>query len=634
MIIQSTIEAFVSGVYNLLPDEVIPQDAASDSLNWLTKDGKLELARGRRLIGTAGATGKNYGQHVGYRADGTAVNFRKVGAKIQYLNSSSVWTDVITGLTTTADYTFANYSSLAGAFVYIFGVDGIYKICTANPGSYSSLYNSAKNFKGYGLIDKARSVMWGLAKDGTGLYGSYIDAQNSTVYTTVSGEATTSLSGTLAFKAGGATRTCFGVAITLTGTGEVYTDDYNGNLTGSLGGTGTINYTTGAFTVSNAGVGTAAYQWEDSNAKGVTDFTKSATRLAGEGFVIRQDQGGDAIKVVLPLAGSYFSMKSHSAYKFTLDTTDLSPTNIVFRTDIGVPSLRAATGSAFGIIYINTSDSLKPRIEVLSQNETGDNFNVKQLFTHFAFENYDYSDALVDTWDRYLIVGCKTTNQADNNRLLLCNVPAGTVDITSYGIRSAAKLNGVLYGGDPVSQSTYELFTGFDDLGQAVINSWSGKGETLGSFKARSIALRFIKNTLKKLKRIRFKGLIDPNQSVQVYISYDDADFQLVGTILGNGDYVDYTSTYAIGTGSVGASILGGGDTVSVNPFFMEIKLHATKFRKRKVKLIATGIGYFALNNITDWDYWLYQDKMPVRYRAKQNVPLAGQPVDSANPDY
>ena len=68
--------------------------------------------------------------------------------------------------------------------------------------------------------------------------------------------------------------------ITDTSTGEVFTDDYLGNLTGSLGGTGTINYTTGAFTTSQSGGGTADYLWEMTNNKGVTDFTKSSTRLA------------------------------------------------------------------------------------------------------------------------------------------------------------------------------------------------------------------------------------------------------------------------------------------------------------------------------------------------------------------
>lgn len=617
---QQTIKAFVSGTHNLLPNEIIPKDAACASGNWITRDGHIELAYGRQAQGAEGAAGKNYGEWTGYRADGTAVRFRKVQSKIQTLVGST-WTDVITGLTIAADYVFTNYASLAGSFVYIFGIDGIYKIACANPTSYTSLYDASKNFKGFGLIDKARTILWGRAEDPTGLYGSWIDAQNGTVYTTVTGEATTSLTGTLAFKAGGAARTCFGVTITLTGTGEVYTDNYNGVLTGSLGGTGTINYTTGAYTLSNAGIGTADYQWENSNVKGVTDFTKSATRLAGEGFVVRQDNGGDKIYTVIPLAGSYFSLKARSAYQFTLDSTDLAPTNIIFRNDIGVSSLRSGVGTGTGIVFMNTANPSKPSLQILTQNVLGDNFDVNPLFPHFAFENYQYDDVMVDFWDKFVLVGCKLDSD-ENNKLLLCNMQGKAVDETSYGIRTSTKANGFLYGGDPVSQTTYELFTGFDDMGIALANNWDSKGETWNS------------DVLKRVKKKRFKGKIDASQSIAVYESRDDGDFTLIGTILGSGDYVDYGSSFAIGTSFIGQDTVGGGDTVNVYSFFMEIKVHSPKFRKRVIRFVALGIGFCSIEQMTDFDIWTYQEKIPARYRSKQNVALDGAPVDMANPDY
>ena len=248
--------AFTKGVHNLLDDEIIPTDAASDESNWYVQDARLKLIPGRFRLGTEGASGGVLGEILGYKVDGTKVHWRKIGTKIQYYNGT-VWTDTVTGLTSTADYWFANYSSLAGTFTYAFGVDGIYKMHNAVPGSFNTMYNSAKNFKGFAIIDKGRSFLWNRTEDKTGLYGSYIDAQNSTVYTTVAGEATTSLSGTLVFKGGGATRNCFGVTITITASGEVYTDRYLGILIGSLGGTGTINYISGAYTMTNAGVGTA-----------------------------------------------------------------------------------------------------------------------------------------------------------------------------------------------------------------------------------------------------------------------------------------------------------------------------------------------------------------------------------------
>jgi hypothetical protein len=616
---EQTIAAFVSGTHNNLDDELIPADAASSSLNWITKDGKIELMRGRQVIGGDGGAGKNYAEHTAYKANGTAVRFRKVATKIQYLNGST-WTDVITGLSLT-DYVCSNYQSLAGAFVYFFGVDGIYKVAVANPASFTSLFDATKNFKGYAFIDKARSILWGRTQDPTGLYGSYIDAQNSTVYTTVTGEVTAGTSGTLAFKGGGATRTCFGVQITITAGGQVYTDDFNGILTGSAGGTGTINYTTGAWTVTAGGAGLANYQWENSNAKGVTDFTKSATRLAGEGFVVRQDAGGDAIKTVVIADGSYFSLKANSCYQFTLDATDTNPSNELLRSDIGVPSLRSAIGTSQGIVFLNTANPTDPQLQILKRNPFGDNFDTSPLFPHFNWKDFTYADVALETWDTSILVAC-ASDSVENNRVLVADVKAGTVDTTYYGVRCFAKNAGYIYGGDSVSQTTYELFTGFDDNGIQITNYWVSKGE------------RYDSDILKKTKKYRFAGIISPDQAVQVYVSTDKGDYQLVGTILGSGDYVDYTSTYAVGTTLIGSGTVGGDDTVPVYRFYMEIKTHLGKFRKRNIKFIATGIGYVALERITDFDIWTYQDKLPSKYRSKQNVNPQGTPTDEPTPSY
>lgn len=628
---QQKIEAFVSGVHNRISNELIPKDAASESLGWLTKDGRVELMYGRQAVGAEGASGAVLGEHFGYKTDGTSVHFRKIWdgteGKVQYLNGST-WTDVITGLAN-ADVTFTNYASLAGNFVYMGSPeDGIFKIVTANPGDYSDVYDSTKNFKGYFFIDKGRAIMWNVKDDATGLYGSYIDSQDSDVYTTVSGESigssgSTNYTGTLAFRSGNATRTCFGVTFT-DGT-QTITIDFTGTATSDSDGSGTVNFTTGAYNItfdaSTTGAVTSDYQWEDSNAKGVTDFSKSATRVAGEGFVVRQDAGGDAIQVVVPYEGSYFSMKEHSVYQFTLDVDDTNPTNELIRTNIGVSSLRAATGTSRGIVFVNTGNPSQPVMSILERNVTGDNFTAAELFPHFDFSLFDFSDVVVGSWDRYVVVGCKKDTD-DNNRLLLCDMREKTIDIAPYSLRTVATDGGVLYGGDPLAQTVYEMFTGFDDMGTVISNEWISAGATFGS------------DVLKKVKRYRFQGQIAPDQSIKVYIERDDGDWQWVGTILGSGDYVDYNSTYAIGTTFIGQDTVGGGDTTTVYKFLMELKVRLSKFRKRRVKFVAQGYGYCAIRSMTDYDIWTYQHKLPKNYRLKQNVSLDGATTDEDSPSY
>lgn len=629
------IQAFTKGVHNLLEDHLIPKDAASDSKNWYTQDGRIKLVPGRYRIGAEGASGALYGHIFGYKVDGTKVHWRKIGAKIQYFDGSA-WQDVVTGLTAGADYTFTNYSSLAGSFTFAFGIDGIYKFHNANPGSYISLYDSAKNFKGHAFIDRGRTILWGRAEDRTGLYGSKIDRQNSTVYTTVTDENIGSgdgidltFNGTLAFKGGGATRNCFGVRVAVTG-GETFTDDYKGNLTGSAGGTGTINYITGAwtltFTVAPANASNnikATYQWEDSNAAGVTDFTKSGTRLAGEGFQFPQDEGGDAIQTILiGQDGAYYSLKRQSAYRLEIDPDDTNATNLVYRRDIGVPSLRGAVSTSKGIVFINTANAEKPELTILQRNPLGDNVEPIVLFPHFRFSDYSYADATIETWERYVVIACRTPDATANDRILLCDLTAGTVDITAYHARTFAKDGATLYCGSSVSESTYQLYNGYDDDGFPIDNYWISKGET------------FKTSRLKKYRKQRFSGRIDPDQSAEIYIDYDDAGFQLVGTIRGDGTYVDNTTPQEIGAQMIGESQVGGLVSATVFPFQVEFKLKIPKFQKRKVKIVAKGIGYLDFDTLTDHDVFTFENKLPKRFRVKQNVSLDGQSTDVPSPSF
>jgi len=616
-------EAFVSGTHNILNDELIPQDASSGSQNWRTIDGEIELMRGRDLFGDEGGAGSVEELHSGFKADGSAVYFGKFGTEIKTYNTSTeVWDSVITGLTVDEDVVFSNYQSLAGTFVYVFSREGLWKIHTANPTSFADMYDSTKNFKGYGFIDTGRTRLAGREDDPTGLYGSYIDAQDSSVYTAVSTEAQADVStGTLVFKAGGAKRTCFGVVLTVTTSGQVFTDDYNGVLTGDAGGTGTINYMTGAFTTDDTGAGTVDYQHEDATDKGVLDFSKSATRLAGEGFVVRQDLNGDAIQTIIPLEGRYYSIKKTSAYEFTSDTADVNPSNEVYRTDIGIPSRKAAIGTGSGIVFINTANPDKPILTILERNPVGDNIVPRELVKHFDFSPYNYDNASIETHNRYIMIACAKDSTV-NNRVLVVDLQANTVDVSTYGVNAFMKDDGVLYSGDPSSESVYKTFNGFDDDGSSIENYWEGAAERFGT------------NALKKVKKIRLQGKIEPDQIIQVYASYDNNDPTLVGTIRGDGDYIDIESPTTVGANMIGEDIVGGGASTTIYPFFMEIKLRTSKFRKMKLKFVAPEIGYASINYTNIFDIWTYEDKLPSKYRLKQNVSLDGTTTNNADSEF
>lgn len=618
-----TLKQLSNGVHNRLPNYEIPSDGAQDALNWVSVDGGIVLASGKQILGVEGVSGEVNNLWFGTKNDGTKVLYAKYGDKIGYWNGSTLVT-IVTGLTVNAIYSFQNYTSLSGNFTFATGVDGIYKFHNSNPASYISLYEEGRNFKGRCLIDKARMLMVGLKNDPTGLYGSKIDGQ-STNYTLVASETLgtgdgvqTVFTGTLAFKGSNPKASCFGLKVTQGA--NISSDGYNGILTGNNLTIGTINYITGAYSltfttpVPNAQAITVAYQWENSNEGGITDFRYTTPeRLASEGFIVRQDEGGDAIqKVLIGSDGAYYSAKLYSYYRFYIDSTDTKPTNEVFRKDIGIPSPDGAISAGMGIIFMNTANPNKPQMTVLEKNPLGDSLIPTVLFEHFKFENYLYDQCVLDTWDRYIIVACRTKDSSVNNRLLLCDKTANTVDITDKGMKSYAKDGNSLYGGSNLTHTIWQLFSDYDDDGSPVENVWDSKADDCNI------------DMLKKTRTFRFKGFIDQYQQIEVSLGYDDTAPTLIGTIRGDAEYVDRTNPSSVGGGEVGSVAIGGSEVKTIYPFYLEIKAKVPKYETRTIRFVAKNIGYASISYMEDHDILTFEGRMPKRFRLKQNVSIDG----------
>lgn len=623
---EKVIKNMGGGIVTIPSDpELIPSQTAQDSLGFISLDGQIELCRGRLLIG-AEETSSGYvkGEGWGYKSDGTAIHFRKINTKIQYYNTTTLlWVDIVTGLTSSAEYTFSAYQSSSGTFMFATGIDGVFKMHLASLPSYCTMYSSTDVYRGKSIISANRMFMWDLPTSKTGLYGSWQDAMELTAgnYTQVVAEATAAAtSGTLGFKAGDAKRNCFGTVFTITATGEVFTEHQDGVLTGTLGGTGTINYITGAWTLSTSSAGTCTYFWEMSNSKGVTDFTYSTPRVPGEGFIINQSEGGDAIQKVEVQDGKFYSLKGRSVYELSMSITSSTNetfNNQVFRRDIGLPYWRASVSTSKGIIFMNTANLDKPELTILKRNIQGDNLEPVTLGNHFDFSAYTWDMCAMNTFGEFIIFSGRTSNSSVNNRLFLYNVRRDTVDILPYGAKTITSNAGLLYCGDVQTDNVYNILSGFDDDNSTIENYWISNDEKYGT------------EGLKKVKRLRFKGLITPEQSLQIYLSYDNSAFEQVGTILGNGTYVDMSDSYTIGSQGIGAVPIGGeSDTIDGNFYLAEIKLGTPKFRKRTIKLIASGTGYVSINMEDDKNIRLFGGRLPSKYRTKQNVSVDGTLTD------
>lgn len=619
-LIKHTVKNFTRGLITSIEAKSIPEGAASSSLNWLTLGDKIELRRGYQRIGTDAGVGGVTGLQVSKKADGsTEVAFRTRGKKIEYYTvADGDWTEIGSDQLGTAadgeDVTFAVYVSPSGNQTWVSSPNSsYYKIMTANPADIVDQFNSAKNFKGRITTILNRMFLWFRLTDKSGIYGSFIDKQN---YTTVSSEvlgtgdgAEKTFAGTLAFKAGGAKRTCFGIEVT--DTVETFTDDYSGVLTGDAGGTGTINYATGAISVTfNAAPAgaqniTVDYQWEDSTNEGIADFTESGTRLAGEGFIFRQDDEGGEIKKVSTYNDIQYCLHEKKTWRLNIGADDTLATNRIFRENVGIPNHRAAVETGEGIYYIDDRDQSDIRFRLLTIGGGTDQIIPRTISANIKLEDFVFDKA--ETFERgdYIMFACRTSNSTINNRVLLYNRLYKSFDIIDYYVSKFGIFGGVLWAGDSSLNNVYELFSGFDDDGALIGNHWNGNLSEISV------------EGLKKTKKFVTEGDIAPDQTIEVYMSFDHGAFVLIGEISGDGSYVDIGQSISVGSVVVGSKeVGGGGGAVTAYHYKRTLKVNQGKFNEVKVRYVATDIGYASVSMYQYRDIRKKSDKLVSKYRS------------------
>lgn len=618
------VSAFLKGTITAFEDHSIPDGAASDSKNWLTKGDKIDLRRGYRILGTEqSGTGKIDGLHTAFKADGTQVLFRKRGRKLEYYNTATTdWsetgTDIFPATAETDEASFANYASLAGNQMFVCSPNaGPFKIMVANPGSHTDLTDNSKNFQGFIKIKQNRMVLWNRVQDKTGIYGSYIDAAD---YTTVTAEAVgtgdgsdVTFSGTLAFKGGGAVRTCFAVTIKVDGT-ITLTDDYNGNLKDSSGVIrGTINYTTGAYDITfgtapgNTLAITADYQWENSNNTGITDFTKSAPRTAGQGFIFRQDDGGGDAKNVCSYGDAEFCLHRLKTWELTLTATDTNATNLIFRENVGIPNWRAAVPTGDGIYCIDDLDQTDPKFRLITLNNISTQVIPIPISDALNLKDYRFDKGVCEENGDLIVFGCRHKDTSENDTTFVYDKRYKSFDRLDYAFSCLAKYNGALIAGDSLTDNVYELFSGFDDSGSTIANYWEGNLTNL------DIA------TLKKTRKLWIQGEISKDQTLNFYLQTDRGSYVLVGTQNGTDNNVDTQPRTVIGSDAIGQSTLGGQTSTNVYNYIKEIKLQNGKFQYVKFKVVAAELGYASVSSYTFFDITSNQTKLPQKYRAANN---------------
>lgn len=608
-----TVSTF-SGLNTAIKDtKTLKPGVATISRNWVTaKFGDhIELRRGSQLLGQSriDGAGKITGIGVGLRADGEPVARWSRGRKVEYYDAENddraeTGSDILPVAADGEDVFFAPVQNLGGAFTY-FGSENssVYKSPDANP-AYA-VDQAVNNFRwgvfrfgrGRALTGRRNGTVSG-NNDKTGAYLSHIDTAilgNGAPHGTVTGEnvgtgdgAQKTFTGTLA----GATGVKTVMYASFTDTVETFKDDRSGNLIGSAGGTGTINYATGAFSITFflAPIGsqaiTASYYTEDATDDGILDFDTSV-QGAGKAKVFRQDDGGILMGIATFLDVTYWLHKLKT-WGLTISLDDTESTNLPYR-NVGIPSKRAYCETPDGILLIDTSNPNEPKVRRLEIARNTNNLTIVPTPISDALDLsvYDFEKAVAYRWGDYEIVCCRSylhgSPVAENDTMLVRNVYSGAWDILDHQVSCLETYNGALIAGHSISANVFTLFSGFDDDESPINNDWEDGKQNLGT------------NNLKRTHLMRVTGLIQKDQAIEVYNTLDDGTPVKVFTIEGDASYVDQGINTPIGSYTIGSKVIGGGGEATAHPFDVTFEIHTDVYQFISTGFKATGIGYAAI---------------------------------------
>jgi hypothetical protein len=607
-----------------------------DGKNWITGQllDHMELRGGTKLIGTGlSGPGKVRGLGVGIMVNGTALLFRARGQKIEWCNISKTglvvtdWTETGSNILPAAalgdDISFAAYTGISGAFMYVSSTNSsIYKIPLANPSSVVDL--ASTTYRGKIVISGSRMHLWARKTLSTGIsdynshYVSFVDHATISGFTQVTGEAVgtgngviKTFTGTLAARTG--VRTVF--SMTLTDTHETFVDDQNGVLTGTLGGTGTINYATGAYSVTffaapaNAQAITMAYYWEDSTSKGLADFSfTSPTRVTGEGNYFRQDDGGP-FQATLPFNGTYYDLHTIKSWAVTFGSDDLANTNIPWRDNLGIPYSEAAYANADGVVLLDFTDAQNPRLRQFGLDNLG-SINFTELSDQLKLDPYDYQYCIVYFFSNYDLLFCQAktlgTTDSYNSLLFIRSKVSGTWDKLQVPASCVVVYNGMLIAGDFTSNNCYQLFSGYDDEGYVIDNFVTFSQWNLGV------------PGQKKTHRFEADIFIGPAQTLQFLASFDNAIPVEIFRMNGNDAGVDTTlGTVIGGSNSIGSDVVGGSGIPNAFHYGQEFVINTDRYEQIQITIKALGVGPVSVN------YFGPKDN---RYKGRRKLPQYNQP--------
>ncbi len=399
------------------------------------------------------------------------------------------------------------------------------------------------------------------------------------------------------------------------GKSEQLRDDGSGNLISSLGGTGTINYATGAYVLNfntapvNSYHVLFSYNEEDSTNKGLAYFVPNISTAAASDPSIYPQAGFGKLMNIFPLSGILFCMHQFGTYQLSITNNDTTQSQqLIYRNNVGIPYWRAGYATGDGILYLDTLNQSQPKLRqlIMQASTAGTNPAIipDSISDQLDLTLNAHDKDVVYEWGDYYLLECKALTNGvpddSNDRLYLMNKKTGYFDLTDMRANCFANYYGALIGGDSIAPNPLILFSGFDDLGYNINNYWKSAPSFLGAI------------GIKSFNRFVIKGLIQPSQNLGIYLSFDGGLPVKWGNVDGDGDFVNQGTPMEVGGPTIGSNIVGGGGTIYAYPYEMEIPIGSDLFNRVSVMFKAepkvdengeqidgSGVGYVSVDEYT-----------------------------------
>lgn len=396
---------------------------------------------------------------------------------------------------------------------------------------------------------------------------------------------------------------------------ELFQDDQMGNLTSNLGGTGTINYATGAYvlnfnTAPTTGVAIIGnYYTENATSGGILDFSYASSNPSfGQGYLNLQGGGGPA------MASAGFQGVEYQFHLYRTWNVDLPESassaygdliNQQYWSHIGIPYPRAAYPTGDGVLYLDNTNPAQPKFSILEIPPGSTNLTVVPTWQSQALDlsTLNFTKAIVFRWGEYNILACqKLVNgqpQGYNTLFYVQDIYSNNWNLLDYSVTCLAEFEGALISGDSLSPNAFVLFSGLDDDTAIIENQWS------------SSLTNFDVEGQKKVRYFVIEGLIQRPQSIKISYALDGGQFVEAYTIVGTGPYVNSSAPVGVGSNTLGSTTIGAGE-ISALPFEIQIPVMTDYFEYIQIQIQALDIGFAQCNRFSFKDIRVKSRKVPV----------------------